>query len=300
MLDALNNAVLGIMDFLLGWTLYLPTWAAVAVVAVVTSAILTFVRPLTTNQDMLRRCKQDKKRLKELMRESRKSRDKEARLRQRASVAVVAMKMLKAEGWPLLAAIIPIAMLCTWCFARLGYVPPRPGEQITVTAYFRVSAIGQLAHVVPEDGLRADGGWVRHVTAGGEGDEKGSSAGAEGKAVWTIRADRRDKPYTLTIRCGEDSCTKELIVDSRHYSPAIEYYPDHAIERIELDHKPYEPFGLHFAPRGDPGSGWLSVWTDAVIRWFQGLLMSLDFWLAPYLIVAVPLAFGLRWLCRIY
>ena len=46
--------------------------------AVGTAAIITLARLFTTNQDLLRRCDQDKKRLKELIREAKREKDQEA------------------------------------------------------------------------------------------------------------------------------------------------------------------------------------------------------------------------------
>ncbi len=67
MLDWINSTVLALADPLLSWLLRLPTDLALVIVAVGTGAIITFARLLTTNQDLLRRCDQDKKRLKELI-----------------------------------------------------------------------------------------------------------------------------------------------------------------------------------------------------------------------------------------
>ena len=102
MLETLNNFVLSIADPLLSWLLLVPANLAIIIIAIGTSAILTFVRLFTTNQDLLRRCDADKKRLKQLIREAKARKDKEAVKRHRATMGGVSMKLMRAEGLPLL------------------------------------------------------------------------------------------------------------------------------------------------------------------------------------------------------
>ena len=172
MLDWVNSAILALADPLLDWLLRLPTDLALVIVAVGTGAIIALSRLFTTNQDLLRRCNQDKKRLKELIRQAKRQKDKEAVKRYRTTRNMIGMMTMKEEGWPLLAAVVPIAILGTWCFQRLAFVPPRAGETVSVRAYFPVSAVGELAHLVPQEGLRevsreesgSSGHWIQEIT----------------------------------------------------------------------------------------------------------------------------------------
>src|SRR5208283_2175586 len=124
MLDWINHSILALADPLLNWLLRVPTDLALVIVAVGTAAIITFSRLLTTNQDLLRRCDHDKRRLRVLIREAAFQRDKVAVKRFRTTRNMIGMMTMKEEGWPLLAAIVPIAILGTWCFQRLAFVPP--------------------------------------------------------------------------------------------------------------------------------------------------------------------------------
>ena len=102
MFTAINDLLLKIADPLLGWLLWLPTDVVLVVVGVATGAILTFARPWTTNQDLLRRCSQDKKHLRQLIKEAKKKKDKESVRRYRSSLGMISLKTLKSEGLPLL------------------------------------------------------------------------------------------------------------------------------------------------------------------------------------------------------
>ena len=276
----LNTVILNVMDFLVGWLLHLPTDAALVVVALGTSAILTFIRPFTTDQDLLRRCRADKKRLGELMRGAKRERDGAALARCRATQGLVAMMQMKAELKPLLVAVLPIAVLAVWCFARLGYLPARPGEPVTVNAYFAASAVGKVVHIVPVEGLSAEGGWVRRVEEKTPGVFMPSfpRGRISGIASWTLRAAGRTEPYVLAIRCDGRTIERPLLVDGRRYIPPVELHEGGDVRAVETVLKSYKPFGFV------PGISWLLF----------------DPWLVGYLLLTIPFVFALRKLCRIY
>lgn len=284
MLDWINNATVALADPLLGWLLRLPADLALVIVAVGTGAIITFSRRFTTNQDLLWRCDQDKKRLKELLRAAKRERDKEAVARYCATRNMIAVMTMKEEGWPLLAAIVPIAVLGTWCFQRLAFVPPRAGETVTVRACFPVSAVGELAHIVPQEGLRevsqegsnGSGQWIQEIAA--DVARPGEIA-ADGIATWQIQAEARPLPYALQIRWKTATVSKQLLVGQPVYSPDVEFYGnDQPIASVQIGMRPVKFLGLV------PG--------------FDRLLMPP--WLVAYFLIAVPSVSLLKRVTGIY
>ena len=291
MLDWLNNAVLSLADPLLNWLLRLSTDLTLVIVAVGTGAILTLARLLTTNQDLLRRCDQDKERLKELMREAKRQKDREAVKRYRNTRTMIGVTAIRQEGWPLLAAIVPIAILGTWCFQRLAFVPPRAGQSVQLAAYFPVSAVGQVAHLVPQEGLhevsarRESGNPAGRANLGGRerwiqeivedpGTQPRDPAGAV--ANWTLQADASEEPYRLQIRYKTCTVQKQLLVGQPVYSPDVEFYggdgrgsEDPAqtpIQCVQIGMEPVKFLGVV------PGIAWLLM----------------PPWLVAYFLIAVP------------
>jgi len=163
MLETLGRFVVEMMDYVLGWVLYLPRDAMLLAVAGLTSGILVAARKLTTYQDWLARAAADRKRLRQLIRQARRNRDKESRKRHKATLLLIKTRSLRFELKPLLLAIVPVARVATWCFSRLGYHPPREGERVEVRAYLPSSAIGRLVHIAPVEGVQPEGGWIRRV-----------------------------------------------------------------------------------------------------------------------------------------
>ena len=318
MLEMLNQIMLDFMDLLLGWMLNLPMGLALAIVAVGTSVILTFVRVFTTNQDLLQRCKNDKKRLKELLREAKAVGDKDAVARIRATTAGIAMKTMSAEFKPLVVAIIPIALLAVWAFGRLAYIPPPEGDVITVKAYFPVEAEGNTVHMMPTEGVASQNGLVQEVrldpppeawhimdswpvktlaAATGttqarlylaDGNTKKVLVDPEnGMAIWQLKVVNRDKPYKIELRYKEQTYCKELIVDGRRTSPVLQPYDnltEDGLHFIELGLKQYRPYAFG-AFTGVPG--------------IPGISDFFPPWLVGYLIITIPVVFALRWLFNI-
>lgn len=270
MIEWINSAIMAVADPALGWLLSLPKDLALAIVAVGTGAIITFARLFTTNQDLLRRCDRDKKRLKELTREARARKDKAAVQRHRATLHMIAMMTMKQEGLPLLLAILPLAVLGTWCFQRLAFTPPKAGEAIAVTVHLPESAVGDLAHIVPRAGIRDVSGpngqsrWIQEVVSD-VAPKTGKTVG--GVAVWRIQADASPEPHTLEIRYKQASVETELSVGRRTYSPPVAFYPaDSPIGCVQLDMRPVKLFGVV------PGIGFL----------------HLQPWLVAYFLIAIP------------
>src|SRR5262249_38510404 len=108
MLDIWNLLGVRLLDVLLGWLLLLPRSVAVVVVALATAALLTLIRKWTTNQDRLRRAAADMRRLKELKHAATQVHDKDALARLKITKGRISVLKLKAEGWPVLAVLLPV------------------------------------------------------------------------------------------------------------------------------------------------------------------------------------------------
>ena len=266
--DKLCNTV---FDVLLGWALGRSWTAALVVVALGTGVILAVVRKIATNQDLLRRAAADKKTLARLIRKAKKRRDKPAVKRMRATKSMIAARTFAQEGLPLLLAILPIAMLATWCFNRLSFHPPAAGEEVEVVFYAPVSAVGEVMHLVPTEGLAADR-WIQPVMLGNV-DGRPS-----GMARWLVRAQARPEPYPLRFRFrGATFDRGRLLVGQRTYCPPLA--ASDATDEIGSEAKLREArlFGVV------PGYG-----------------RVLPPWLVGYLLLVIPLAIAVKRALRVF
>ena len=291
MLETLNMWVVGALDYVLGWILYLPRDAALFVVALLTSSSLTFARKWVTDQEWLGRAAADQERLKELTKQAKGAKDKDAVARYKATLTLIKMRSLKFELSPLLWAIVPVALLATWAFSRLAFVPPRLNEPVEVRAYFPRSAIGQIAHIAPEPGVDAADGWVQPVVADRPApienlwDKVNARVAAfckmtpplEGVAVWKM-VPKDSKLHVLKIRHAGRTYEKELLAGQRRYAPPVTLYPDSPVTAVDLAMKPMKLFGY---------VGGIDV-------------LFLAPWLVAYLLIAIPFVSILKRVFRIY
>ena len=270
---SVNDVVVSAMDVVLGWSLHFSQGTALVAVALATSLVLTFVRVVSTDQKYLKCCRKDRKRLKQLLRQAKRDKDRQAVKRHRATLGMLGAGTMKAEFKPLLASIVPIILLATWAFARLSFVPPQPGDDLTVKAYFPMLSVGRLAHIVGQDGLEARDGWVRIVQE--DLDQAGNAT--NGLASWTIHAARRDRPYVLQIRHGGRTVESQLIIDGYRYAPQAVRHKDGGILAVEQSLAAYKPFGVI------PGIGRLGI---------AG-------WVVGYLLIAIGCTLVLKRACGI-
>jgi hypothetical protein len=111
---------------------------------------------------MMRRCKQDLARLKQLKREAKQAKDKPAKRRIQTSIGMINLTRLKSEGWGLVASIVPIILLACWAFERLDYYPPATGDEVIVRATFPVTSIEQPTWLTTDSDGQVD---IRSVPA---------------------------------------------------------------------------------------------------------------------------------------
>lgn len=271
MLDCWYSLSLGVMDLLIGWLLRLPSDVTLFAVSIGSAALLTLVRLFTTDQDLLRRAAQDSKRLNELIRQARRTGDKQAVQRHRATRSMVAMLKLRVEGLPLLVSIVPIALLATWAMSRLEFHPPKAGEPVKVLAYSPLTAVGDVFHIVPVDGLQADDGWVKPIE---ESTDKWLPPC--GVATWTLRGAARDEPYKLVFRLRGTCCQHELAIGQTTYSSPVIHHDNQVVTELKME--PVKLFGIV------PGIP----------------LIGFPAWLTAYLIIVVPFVVILKRLLRIH
>ncbi len=259
----MNDWVVKIGDVLFGWLLILPATGTLFVVAIGSSLILAVVRKWTTNQDLLRRCAADKKRLKQLIREAKNRGDKDAVARHRATNAKVGLIQFKQEDKPLLAAILPLALLATWAFGRLEFHPPQVGDTVEVVAHLPASSAGKLAHLVPQPGLTAETGWMQAVNTVGE-------------AHWKLSI-RQPVDGWLEFRINGETYRHRVRAGHRTYEPSLVFHDDR-VQATEVRMQQVKLFGI--VP-GIPSIG-------------------LAPWLVAYLLIVIPFVVINKRLLRIY
>jgi hypothetical protein len=268
--SAISSAVTAAGDFCFGWLLALPRDAAIVALATLTSLVLALARKGCTNQGLLARCAADLRRLKQLIRAAKAGNEPARRAadvqRMRGTINLIKLKQLAAEGRVLLAALLPLAFLAVWGTQRLEYLPPAPGQELRLRAYYPLSSVDKLTHVAPPPGieLAAGSSAVQQVRLDDDG--------ANGVAEWVLTTRGPVGPSELPVRHEGRSVLHRLRVDGRAYEPPLQAHPDAPVLATQVALTPARFAGV--VP-GLPALG-------------------LAPWVVAYLLLALALVFPLR------
>ncbi len=295
MLIALGDFLVVIGDPFLSWMLYLPRDVALVLLAVMTGVIMTLIRRWTTNQDLLHRCKLDKMWLKARMADAKRRKDKETVKQIQMTNSQIALESFKAEGKPLLFSLLPIAILAMWAFARLGFVPPTPQDQVQMHLYFDVSEIDKLVHMLPNDKVTLHSDPIQQI-----GESRSLQGGLDGgMATWVIQGQPSDEPHVLRFRYQGEIVEVKYRADGQLYEPNVQMLNDHEkVLSAEFKLTEYRPAGVV------PGVAWYPIVPVSKIPLLSMqdamLPIALPAWLIGYLILVVPLALLLKPIMRVY
>ena len=320
MLTILTNICLAVMDFFLAWSLHMPKIVPLILLGIGEALVITLIQKWATNQDLLKRMKFDRARLKTLTREAKQKGDKDAVKRYRSTGSMIGGRLMKAEILPIFLSVLPIAFIATWAFTRMPYLPLEPGKTIVVEADFPASAIGNIVSMVPPatGGIDCTDGWIQKVVerysdddpvtgatrapavakaapASGPATSPGAPAAADakavpkheltgGKAIWQLRATATAGLFDVPIHYQGQVFPRTLRIGGTIYEPPIDYYDPDVLESVEVKMPEYKPLDL-LPPMGvtDPHAFW-----------------HIPPWLVGDLILVIPLSLLFRPLLRVY
>ena len=265
MMDRIEEWVMGVGDFLLGWLMGWPSDGRLLGVALGSALILLVARAWTTDQGLLRRCRDDKVRLKQMMKVAKAGGEVAVMKRYRATLGMIAIKQMREEFLPLLVAIVPLGILATWAVHRLEFQRWSVGETVEFAAFFPRSSEGQVTYLIPRAGVKAESGWVAEIS------ELSPKEGNRLVARWRLTGEAGVESGDLVIRHGGKSFLHPVTVGGQRGEVAM------GVLGTELFLKPVQLFGMV------PGVPWL----------------HLPGWMVGYLLLIVPLTFLLKRLFRV-
>ncbi len=272
-LDTMNSlAVMMMSDWRLVFDLLLelPRDVTLLVFSVLTALLMTLARRWFTNQDLLQRCANDLRQLKQLDQEARQSRDTPRRQRLRNTVALVKRTQLTEDIKVLAIVLVPVAVLAMWAVERLDYLPPRVGDELVVRAFFPISSVEGVTHLVPTDGIELISSPIQIIHAD-------SQTPPIGLAEWTLRPTSATDELTLTIRHHGESVVHRVAVGRSTYLPPQQLHPNERLKTTEIVLKRYHPLGLNLNTER----------------------LGLPAWMAGYLVLTLLLVPGLKRLLRV-
>ncbi len=227
------------VDYPLSWLLWLPRDVTLLLFAALTALLMTLARRAATNQDLLRRCSEDLRRLKQLAREAKEARDKPTVLRLRGTAGLIKGMQLAADMRVLIVVLLPVAMLAIWANERLDYLPPQVDRDLVVRAHFPLSSIEGLTHLVPAAGCELNGTAIQVIRA------DAASASSGGLAEWTLRPTSATEDLAIIIRYRNESATHRVAIGHATYRPPVQTHANERLALTEVVLDRYRPLGLN-------------------------------------------------------
>lgn len=269
-------AVVRIVDGLLGWSLVLlPRDVTLVGLALLTVSLMLAARKFLTDQDLLRRCRADLVRLKQMRRAAKGRGDRDALQRVSRTMVQVQWMQLQADLRVLAVSIVPLAALATWAVERLEYMPTRPGDRVTLTARFPLSSVSRVTHLVPpaeESGDKLESPALQSVALNASDERRGV-------ARWTVRTGTRGpaRHVMLVVRHQGESVAHEIEVGTGRYAAPLRTHDGDRQIETEVDLRPYRFLNIV------PGLAWL----------------GLPPWMVAYLLLTLAIMPLAKRVCRI-
>jgi hypothetical protein len=237
---------------------------------VISGVAVILVQKYASDQAFLGRCKSDLEFQKKKMKEAKAAGDPEGLQRARGLSGKIGGKYMKAALKPSLWTVPLIGVIGLWTGSRLGYLPLRPGDEVSLTAHFEDQAKG-FAYLLPDEALQPQTSLIAPIEIPPDGGGL--------QARWKFRA-RKEGNLRLTLRSGGRSYPVDLPV-------------------AEKGGRPPEPVTTiaEATPTQDQLQAIQFTLVDSLpARWWNLKLQ----WGGLYLVVAVGVALILRWILKVH
>ena len=180
----------------------------VIAVGVLFSVIMVFLTKYTTDQDLLKRLREE---MKELQAEMKRLKDKpDEMMKVQKQAMETNMKYMMKSFKPTLITFIPIIIIFGWLNAHFAFEPLVAGNDFSVALEFVEGLTGPVALVVPE-GLSLLNG------------AETSKEIYAGKTIWFLRADKSGEYRLLFTYSGKEYAKDVIIVQNIHDQVNLEW-----------------------------------------------------------------------------
>jgi len=254
-------------DWILGASSHLPPFWSITVVGVISGIAMALVLKYLSDQKFLGQAKADLALLKQKMKAAKAAKDAEALARARALSGRIGGKFMGASLKPSLWTVPIMAVLGLWTGSRLGNLPIRPGDEVTVVAHFEDNAKG-FAYVLPNEALNGTSIAPIEIPADGDGLQ----------ARWKLKA-TSDKDTALEIRHEDRAYSLPLPIARSGGRPPE---PVTTFNEASPTHDQLQAVEFKLTP-SLPEAWWNLTWQ----------------WGGLYMIVTLAVALGLRFVLKI-
>lgn len=235
------------LDTILNPLLKIPTLWLVILLSFFISLIVTFIYKYTTDQNLMKRLKDELKSYQQQIKAERNNPAKAMELQKKAMQAN--MQYMSNSMKSTLITFIPVILLFSWMSAHLAYEPIKPNTEFTVSAIFNNDATGNVEVNAPE-GIILKDDKIKDVNS---------------NAVWKLEG--KTGKYIMEFKFNEEAHNKGLIIsEGNEYSAPVQKIKNSQLEQIIIGNKPLKLLNI-FGWR----IGWLGTYIIFSLIFSMGL-----------------------------
>ena len=243
-LDPVLNPVLGPL-------LTKSPFLLIILVSLVISVIITVAYKFLTNQEEMKRLKEQQKDFQKRMKELRSAPEEMMKVQKEAMKSN--MDYMKHSLKATLITMLPIILIFSWMAGHLSFEPIYPGESYSVTAAFAKGVTGD-AELIPDQGTELSSEAQQEI-AGGE-------------VTWRMKSTEGE--HLLAVKTGEvEQQKKVLITKELRYEDQFTMFKGSDIEKITINYNKLKPLGDISIFGWYPG--WLAIYFISSIAFSLGL-----------------------------
>jgi len=207
------------------WLLNLsPLWGLV-ILALLISVLVTLVYKYFTNQEEMKKLKDQQKEFQQKMKELRSNPEEMMKVQKEAMKAN--MEYMKHSFKPMLITMIPVLLIFGWMAGHLSYEPIYPGETYSVSAYF-LEGVNGTTQLIADNQTQILDEESKEIT--------------NKQASWNLKSEEGLR--TLTVKQGETEQKKTVMITKEFTAEdAFTLYPHSNIEKIQINYKDLKPLG---------------------------------------------------------
>lgn len=223
----------------------------ILLVSLLISVIITVAYKFLTNQEEMKRLKEQQKEFQKQMKELRQHPEEMMKVQKEAMKSN--MDYMKHSLKATLITMLPIILIFSWMSGHLSFEPIYPGETYSVTAIFAKGVTGD-AELIPDQGTELSS------------DAKQTING--GEVTWRMKS--MDGSHALTVKTGETSQQKKVLITKElAYEDQISMFKGSDIEKITINYNKLKPLGDLSLFGWQPG--WLAIYFISSIAFSLGL-----------------------------
>ncbi|MBU0470461.1 MAG: DUF106 domain-containing protein [Nanoarchaeota archaeon] len=222
--------------------LEMSPFITILIVGFVISLLITLVYKFFTNQEEMKRLKDQQK---EYQVKMKTLKDNPAEMMKVQKEAMsLNMDYMKHSFKATLITMLPIILIFGWMSGHLAFEPIYPEESYSVTAFFGDN-VGGEAELVVDEGTNLLSEVKQKI---------------EGPVTWKLKG--QEGEHFLVVKVGETEQTKKVLITKKlEYAEPISLYQHSDIEKIQINYNKLKPLGPNFTvPLFNWQPGWLGIY----------------------------------------